>query len=298
MRNVFRNTIAAVFLVVSTPSFACDNDPNIRLSPLALPSDEALNIQTVGGVTMVAPDGCSGGLYKIVFPDILARANGGDARAMDQVGLMYSAGAGTKQDWKAAIAWLNKASAAGIGEADYRLAYMFHYGVGHDSDVKRAFDHYTTASEKGVAWASTNLGTLHMQGTGTPQNISEAVRYFELARKQGDPVATQNLAVINAQGGPGFPKDEKRAFALAREAAEQANIPALRLMGFFYANGIGIERDFERAYAWSAMAAKAGDKPATQIKAKLETVLDEASQRRATELAEKCIAANYKPCGV
>ena len=50
--------------------------------------------------------------------------------------------------------------------------------------------------------------------------------------------------------GRGVPKDEHRSFALNAEAADRGHSDAVLAMGWFYLNGVGVERDLERARRW------------------------------------------------
>lgn len=56
--------------------------------------------------------------------------------------------------------------------------------------------------------------------------------------------------------GRGVAKDERRAFELNRVAAEGGFTDAILAMGWFYANGVGVERDLEQAQSWYRKAAR------------------------------------------
>lgn len=296
MRGLLKLSLVMAALFAGQPVLACEGDANIRTARLALPSDVSLNVYNAQGVTLVAPGECSGGLYQIAFPALLAKAEAGDAKAMDHVGLMLSAGAGVKQDWKAATKWLAKASAAGSGEASYRLGIMNQFGLGSSIDPPKAMAHYAAASEKSVAFASTNLGMMYFQGIGTAKNVPEAVRFFELARTQGDHVATQNLASIFAQGLDGIAIDEPRAFALAQEAAQYKITAAMRLLGFFYANGIGVTKDLRNAYLWAALAAKRGDAPGKQLASRIQPLLPAGHVAEHDKAVDACAESGFEDC--
>lgn len=64
--------------------------------------------------------------------------------------------------------------------------------------------------------------------------------------------------------GAGVEKDDERAFALFRAAAEQGLPEAENVVGWCYRDGVGVERDSQRAAAWFRKAAEQGD-PEAQV---------------------------------
>jgi TPR repeat protein len=59
--------------------------------------------------------------------------------------------------------------------------------------------------------------------------------------------------------GRGVAKDDQRAFALNAEAAQQGYADAVLAMGWFYLNGVGVERNIERARKWYHDSAGRGE---------------------------------------
>ena len=58
--------------------------------------------------------------------------------------------------------------------------------------------------------------------------------------------------------GDGVAKDERRAFALNAEAAHGGYSDAVLAMGWFYLNGVGVERDIDQATKWYRKSARRG----------------------------------------
>jgi uncharacterized protein len=56
----------------------------------------------------------------------------------------------------------------------------------------------------------------------------------------------------------GVAKDEQRAFSLNAMAARGGHADAVLAMGWFYLNGVGVERDIERAKKWFRESARRG----------------------------------------
>jgi uncharacterized protein len=59
--------------------------------------------------------------------------------------------------------------------------------------------------------------------------------------------------------GQQCPKDEARAFSLNSEASRLGHADAVLAMGWFYLNGVGVDRNLERARKWYRDAARHGD---------------------------------------
>lgn len=85
------------------------------------------------------------GDYRAAFKIYSRLAEGGDARAQDDLGFMYFLGHGTRQDFRMAAKW------------------------------------FRAAAEQGHAAAQINLGTLYRRGFGVSKDNVEAHRWFALS---------------------------------------------------------------------------------------------------------------------
>lgn len=288
--------VAASLFLVAAPGHACDDEGNVMQSPLALPSDMALNMTPAGDVFVVALDDCTAPVYALVFPRKLEAAKAGDAAAMDAVGLMFAAGSGVDQDWEEARNWLEKAAAGGAATAHFRLGVMYQLALGVEADPEAAVAHYRTASDAGVAWATTNLAVAHLQGIGVRANVREAIRLFKLARQQGDPTATYSLAALYAEGSATGGPDYAAAYPLAREAALAQNREGMRLLGYFFATGRGTEASLESAYVWTFLAAERGDTVGKQLNDRIKRSLSADALASAQSVASQCAESDFAEC--
>jgi TPR repeat protein len=59
--------------------------------------------------------------------------------------------------------------------------------------------------------------------------------------------------------GQGVARDEKRSFALNAEAAKGGHADAVLAMGWFYLNGVGVDRDADKAKRWYRDSARRGE---------------------------------------
>ena len=150
-----------------------------------------------------------------------ARAENGDARAMNNYGLMLDQGRGVEMDAGMAAHW------------------------------------FAMAARAGNAAGMANYGRMLEQGRGLPQNPQEAAIWLDIAARQGQPEAQYNLGALY-EYGQGVPKDEKAAAGWYSRAAAQAQPDALARLGHFYHAGKGVEKDTARAVLLLHAAAMQG----------------------------------------
>lgn len=122
-------------------------------------------------------------------------------------------------------------------------------------------------------------GTLLFHGTGVKKNVVEAVRYYRLAADRKDPKGEQAINEVQAAAvaglgadeakrgfdclqGNGVPKDEAKALALLKEAAEAGSIAATGMVGRMYFKGMGTKADPARGALYWHVAALLGSRPA------------------------------------
>ena len=83
----------------------------------------------------------------------------GDPRAMYEWGcILLDGSAATQQNVTEAVAWLNKASAAGMRAADVRLGSCADQGIGMQKDPQKALTWYRQAADAGEARAQVMMG--------------------------------------------------------------------------------------------------------------------------------------------
>lgn len=132
---------------------------------------------------------------------MLALAELGDTRSM--LGLAYMR-LNPKQgrfDPEQAVAFLEKASAAGSAEAQFELAKVYERGTGVPVNEARALELYQTAADQDFADAINDLGFLHYQGgLGLPADPEKALTYFERAADLRHPQALFNFAALIDDG--------------------------------------------------------------------------------------------------
>jgi TPR repeat protein len=122
----------------------------------------------------------------------------GDARAQNNVGVMYESGLGVTKSYAEAIARYQTAADQDLPMRRTISASCTRWGT-RPKDPPRG-QWYRLAANQGDANAQHNLGNAYESGHGVPQNHAEAVAWFRKAAGQGHPMAQANLGVMYEHG--------------------------------------------------------------------------------------------------
>jgi TPR repeat protein len=199
-----------------------------------------------------------GKAYFNAFTLFTKAANQGHAGAQYNLGLMYAAGRGVKQDYAQAVAWYQKAANQGYANAQYNLGVRYANGQGVKQDYAQAVAWYQKAANQGDADAQYNLGVMYANGQGVKQDYAQAVAWYQKAANQGHVNAQYNLGLMYGNGR-GVKQDYAQAVAWYQKAANQGYADAQHNLGVRYANGQGVKQDDAQAVAWYQKAANQGD---------------------------------------
>jgi hypothetical protein len=176
---------------------------------------------------------------------------------------------------------LRKAAAAGHAAANYNLALAL-LATGRDEDLKAALAGLETAARANIGDALHALGILAKQGRGLPQSDTVAARWMARAAETGHAAGEVEYAIMLFNGA-GVDKDEDAAARLFLRAAGQGNPIAQNRIARLYEAGRGIGKDTIEAAAWH-LAARAQGLADPQLD-ELLTRLSPDQQGRAAALA-------------
>ena len=207
---------AAPIPTVSTTDedLAAIDEPSPAAPENPLPEPE----RAVRDAPLVEPAAVEGPLA-----DLQARAEGGDVRALYDLGLHYLRGDQVDQSHVQAARWLEAAADAGLAEAQYNIGVLYDQGLGVDQDDITATSWFSDAAEQGYAKAQYALGVAYARAKGVPEDADMAAEWFEFAAAQGLAEAMFALAVFSEQGIAG-PVDLAVALDWYR-LAEEYGIP-------------------------------------------------------------------------
>jgi localization factor PodJL len=183
-------------------------------------------------VSSAAPDkAAEAPVAKMPVPDeagplpLREAAEGGDPKALFEIGTRYADGRGVASDTKIAAKWYERSAELGFAPAEYRIGNFYEKGIGVERDIAKAEDWYKKAAGQGNAAAMHNLGVLYAMGADGPVDNETAVNWFEKAAELGVKDSQFNLGILAAKG-------------------------------------VGMPQSLEESYKWFALVAKTGDKDA------------------------------------
>lgn len=187
-------------------------------------------------------------------------AEKGDARAMNNVGLMYERGLGVTQSYVEAMNFYRRAADAGLPEAQY------------------------------------NLGTLYHNGYGVEVNNSQAVFWFRKAAAQRLPDAHYMMG-LHLWEGKGVRRDPLAALAEFLKGARAGNVNSQFMAGYLFLSEEPTGKPNAVAgYTWVEVSRLNGYEGAIDITSFLDFRLKEAEVELAKATARRCISTQYGDC--
>jgi hypothetical protein len=163
------------------------------------------------------------------IPALEERARAGEAEAQLNLGVLYMAGRGVKQDYAQALLWLRLAAEQGNPRAQNNVGALYAEGKGVTADYQQARYWYEQAARQGDIRAEINLGTLYCMGLGVPADCQEGAHWVLKAALQGDVTAEETLATLYMRG-EGMPHDHISAYVWLTRAARQGDRAASVLL--------------------------------------------------------------------
>ncbi|MCG6205217.1 sel1 repeat family protein [Rhodopseudomonas sp. HC1] len=179
-----------------------------------------------------------------------------DAQAM--LGDLLRAGRGCDVDLDAARLWYTKAAEQASANAAFGLGDIYYQGLGVEKDVAVASEWYKKAASEGHVRGHTALGYLHMNGEGVERDLVAAGKYFQEAARHADVNALFSLAEMHIEGA-GVSKSINKAETCLRKAGRRGHLPSMIKLGELYSRGFGAEPNLTEAAEWYSLAAEKGN---------------------------------------
>lgn len=114
-----------------------------------------------------------------------ALADRGDARAQNQLGVMYVTGRGVPKDYAESAKRFREAAEQGYRIGQYNLGYSYFYGEGVTRDSVEAVKWYRKAALQGYVRAYRQLGRIYNNQDSKPQDYVQAFVWYTLALESG-----------------------------------------------------------------------------------------------------------------
>ncbi|WP_439495912.1 tetratricopeptide repeat protein [Bosea sp. (in: a-proteobacteria)] len=183
-------------------------------------------------------------------------AERGDINAVYALAIALLDDGNPKHDATRAGVLLERAAAAGHPAANYNLAITL-LATGRSTDAQRAVACIELAAKAGLGDAQYALGSLYKQGRGVDQDNAKAAEWMAKAVESGTIAAEIEYAIM-LFNGDGVTKDEVAAARLFLRAANKGNAIAQNRLARLYQAGRGIAPDKAEAAAWHLAARAQG----------------------------------------
>ncbi|MBC7784558.1 MAG: SEL1-like repeat protein [Burkholderiales bacterium] len=182
----------------------------------------------------------------------------GNARAMIDLGIMYSRGQGTPMDIPTALRLLQQAADLGAPAAYAMIGDIYRTPGNGVTDFSRAVTMYKQAIGVGSPSGSLSLGQMYASGNGVPKDYAEAMRLLKRADAEGARGAAEGVGDLYSAGS-GVDQDYQEAARWYQKAANANSVTAMRKLAVLYEHGNGLPKDQNQATTLYTKAAAGGD---------------------------------------
>ncbi|MBI1407273.1 MAG: Localization factor PodJS [Caulobacter sp.] len=159
--------------------------------------------------------------------DLRKSANQGYAPAQFYLAKLYENGeGGVPKDLAQARRWTERAAQGGDRKAMHNLGLYNYDGVGGPKNQTAAAQWFRRAADLGLTDSQYNLGKIYEIGAGVTQNSAEAYKWYLIAAKAGDAEARSSAESIRASLSPDSRAVAERAAAGYRAAAPNPSAQA------------------------------------------------------------------------
>jgi len=189
---------------------------------------------------------------------------------------------------------LREAADGGDPKAMFEIGSRYAEGRGVTADLAKSAVWYEHAAELGYAPAQYRLGNFFEKGTGLKRDIAQAKIWYEKAAKQGNASAMHNLAVLHAMGADGK-ADNDAAARWFIEAAELGVKDSQYNLGILAAKGAGMPQSLEESYKWFDLVARTGDRDAASKRDEVAKAMRPEQLTKARAAAELWKAREVDP---
>ncbi len=156
-----------------------------------------------------------------------------------------------------ALAWYEKAHAAGEPGALLSIGFMHANGELGEPDPAAAFPYFQQALDEGVKAAAVHLAYAYLTGSGVAKDTAKALTLYTQAADAEIPAAYVGLGQMY-EFGLGVAENDTLALQWYEKAAETDEMDGLRRLVSFYLRREGDEARSE-ALKWSRRAAEKGN---------------------------------------
>jgi TPR repeat protein len=145
-----------------------------------------------------------------LFLEYKAKAEKGDVKAQNSLGLCYNTGYGVKQNNTEAVKWYRKAAEQNDATAQYNMGICYYDGEGVEKDYVEAVKWFRKGAEQNDAEAQYSLGFCYANGQGLEKDYVEGYAWVILAAKTDEKSARDRGLLENAMSSQQVADAQKR----------------------------------------------------------------------------------------
>lgn len=202
-----------------------------------------------------------------------AAAEKGNAWAMYRYGMAVEGGQGVAASFQEAIAWYERAAAAGHRRANREMLRLYALGLA-SFPAGKSFPTWLRERREYLMQDSLGfLGELYWKGELVPQNVGRAIYCYTQAANQKDPMALNRLGEMHLHGIGGT-TNLNEALYWFRAAAKQHWAPAQLNLANLYVQGSVDSTNLPKAWILASLAAHSRIPRASSLAFELESKLD------------------------
>ena len=123
------------------------------------------------------------GSFVTAYEKWLSLAENGNAKAQNNLGILYRRGLGVKMDPVEAVKWYTTSANQNFAKAQFNLGLMYKQGSGVKKDLPTAISWYKKSAENGYHRAQYALGLRFERGNGVKKNRA-AVDHADISEMQ------------------------------------------------------------------------------------------------------------------
>ncbi|MBT3701483.1 MAG: sel1 repeat family protein [Alphaproteobacteria bacterium] len=121
------------------------------------------------------------GAYASAFQSWKVLAEKGDAKAQNNLGILYRKGLGVEKNAAEAFKWYKRAANQNFAKAQFNLGLMYKQGNGIKQDLKKALKWYRKSAINGYPRAQYALALRYENGRGVKRHRVNALKWLNLA---------------------------------------------------------------------------------------------------------------------
>jgi TPR repeat protein len=211
-----------------------------------------LGFMYIEGVSPLAKD------YKLGLQWTKRAADQHNARALNNLGVIYTDGKGVPADATEAVKYYRRSAALHDRNGLHSLGVAYEKGLGIEQDFEKARKLFLESAELGNHLAEYELGHMYEFGEGFDANLNKAFQWYLKSAESGYKKAQFSIALMYMNGS-GVSKDTSRAEKWFKRAAAQGMTNAQLNLGLMYRYGLGGTLDMSKARQWLQKAANGGN---------------------------------------